>query len=418
VVLGAGGCSFGPRALECTHGKYNESVKHVYEEQLLLNLVRLRYNDGPNRLDVSSIAAQYELTGLAQATPFFTAQAAMMSDVIRSFSAVLPGGQVGGANRPTVTLTPADDHETIKRFLTPVKPETLLFMAEAGWPVATVFRLYVDSLNGVPNAQEAGGPTRDIVPQFAEFQRVTQLLQAIHDQGYARVAREETEIRKGGPLPVTDAAQVNMVEAAKEGYEYRMGPVFEKEKDKDKQYTFVLVKHGHKLVVFVNPEAIGSPEIQELTHLLHLKPGLTQYEMKVEPPAADPPPGPREEVSLHLVPRSTIQALFYLSRGVAVPADHLKCGLAKATVGPDGKVFDWTEVTRGLFTVQSSRQLCRPKHAHVAVKYHGYWFYVDDRDQESKATFMLMQQLVRLDIAEKPLGRALNAPLLTLPAGR
>ena len=49
---------FGPRMLERSHGQYNESLKQVAEEQLLLNIVRLRYNDNPMRLDVSAIAAQ------------------------------------------------------------------------------------------------------------------------------------------------------------------------------------------------------------------------------------------------------------------------------------------------------------------------------------------------------------------------
>jgi hypothetical protein len=36
------GCALGPKALERTHGPYNDSVRRVYEEQLLRNLVRIR----------------------------------------------------------------------------------------------------------------------------------------------------------------------------------------------------------------------------------------------------------------------------------------------------------------------------------------------------------------------------------------
>ena len=39
-----GGCAFGPKVLEKTHGRYNEAVRRVDEEQLLRNIVRLRYN--------------------------------------------------------------------------------------------------------------------------------------------------------------------------------------------------------------------------------------------------------------------------------------------------------------------------------------------------------------------------------------
>jgi hypothetical protein len=65
--LAAGGCTFGPKALERSHAPYNEAVKQVAEQQLLLNIVRLRYNENPMRLDVSAIAAQYELNAAAEA---------------------------------------------------------------------------------------------------------------------------------------------------------------------------------------------------------------------------------------------------------------------------------------------------------------------------------------------------------------
>src|SRR5947207_908590 len=97
------GCAFGPKVLENTHWRYNESVKQVLEEQTLLNIVRLRYDDNPTRLDVSAIAAQYELSASAQAQPFFTAQATGES-LFRSFTAILPFASATTANRPTISL--------------------------------------------------------------------------------------------------------------------------------------------------------------------------------------------------------------------------------------------------------------------------------------------------------------------------
>ena len=67
------GCAFGPRVLEKTHGRYQESVRQVDEEQLLRNIVHLRYSEVPLALNVSSIATQYELAGAAEARPFFIA---------------------------------------------------------------------------------------------------------------------------------------------------------------------------------------------------------------------------------------------------------------------------------------------------------------------------------------------------------
>ena len=80
LALASAGCSFGPRALESTHGQYNEAVKRVAEEELLLNVVRLRYDDNLTLLDVSSIATQYEVGAQAEMRPFFGTQAARIAE--------------------------------------------------------------------------------------------------------------------------------------------------------------------------------------------------------------------------------------------------------------------------------------------------------------------------------------------------
>ena len=85
------GCAFGPKVLEKTHGRYQESFRLVDEEQLLRNLVHLRYSELPMALNVSSIAAQYELNGTAEARPFFIAPNPSNSNIVfRTFTSILP----------------------------------------------------------------------------------------------------------------------------------------------------------------------------------------------------------------------------------------------------------------------------------------------------------------------------------------
>ena len=55
----------------------------------------------------------------------------------------------------------------------------------------------------------------------------------------------------------------------------------------------------------------------------------------------------------------------------------------------------------------------RPRTAHVAVKFRGGWFYIDESDIRSKRTFVTLLVLFEL---QAPDG-ATAAPLLTLPAG-
>jgi hypothetical protein len=229
----------------------------------------------------------------------------------------------------------------------------------------------------------------------------------LQDRGELRFVREEHGVEVGGPLPAGAVTSAAMVEAARNGFEYRQRP----------DQTWVLLKRKSRLVLRVSPYAVASPEMLALCQLLHLKPGLTAYEVKVgsgeESFAVTSPP--EETASIDLYPRSAVQAFYYMAHGVAVPPEHVACGVVKLAVEPDGTVFDWQQVTAGLFTVHSVRQHLRPKNAYVAVKYRDYWYYIDDRDADSKITFALMLTMTRVNL----LGvRKSGAPALTLPIGR
>jgi hypothetical protein len=105
--------------------------------------------------------------------------------------------------------------------------------------------------------------------------------------------------------------------------------------------------------------------------------------------------------------------LYYLSHAVQVPAEHEAAGLVMTTTTIEGgEVFDWTQLTGDLLSVHCSK--CKPKCAAVAVHYRGYWFFVDDRDQSSKATFTLLMQLFELQAGGGAIG---TKPVLTLPVG-
>src|SRR5262245_53498430 len=109
ILLAIAGCSLGPKSVERTRLPYNDAVKTTSEEQLLLNIVRLRYSDNPSSIAVTNIAAQFELTKKLQLVPFFTAAAA--GDVGSYRGIALPGAEMASADRPTLSLTPQDETE-------------------------------------------------------------------------------------------------------------------------------------------------------------------------------------------------------------------------------------------------------------------------------------------------------------------
>jgi hypothetical protein len=399
------GCGFGPMVLEKTHARFNEAVRRVDEEQLLRNLVRIRYNETPLKLGVSSIAAQYELAGSAEARPFFLAPNPS-GTTFKKFADILPDVSVSGSNRPTITLIPAGSN-SIRRFLTPIAPETLVFLATTSWPVSPVFRLWVERLNGVPNAPSASGPQRDFAPNYRRFQRVAQLLQAAQDLELMTISSEEREADVGGPLPAALVNASAAVDAAKNGMEYR---------PQGDGSNWSLIRKDHRLVLELNPLAVSHPVIKELVSILNLEPGRMRYDIVVASNALDPRNYPRSpSKELVITPRSNTQVYYYLTNGIEVPPEHIAAGLVRPATLPDGTPFDGHDLTAGLFTVHAAKGHKPPPNALIAVKEHGYWYYIDDRDQETKVTFALVLQLSRLDFGlQEPTG----GPFLTLPVGR
>ena len=260
------GCAFGPRLLENSHGRYQESVKRVEDEELLRNLVRLRYTESYSNLDVASITAQYELAGGAEARPFFLAPNPADNGVFRNFTSVLPDATISGSNRPTISLIPDHSPETVRRLLSPVTPEGVLFFAESGWPVSTVFRLWLDSANAVPNAPAArgAGPSRSRIPDYARFRRVMDLLRSLEERGEVTFAVEVRKTPQGHPLPTERLTAEAQVEASKNGLEYVAGP---------EPRTCVLARRERKFVLKVHPMALAGPEYLELCDLLWLTAG-------------------------------------------------------------------------------------------------------------------------------------------------
>ena len=397
------GCaSLGPNALQQSRLQYNEVVKATTEEQLLLNIVRLRYTDTPSSLAVSTIAAQFERTQSFQVTPFFTSAG---GDINRSFTAILPQLGVGAADRPTVSLTPLDDQEFTRKLFTPMTLDGILYLAKTTWPISTVFRLYLENLNWVSNAQSASGPTPKEPPEVFDFLRGIKALQSLQDRGTIVFGQEERIETLGGPLPAASVAARDIIEAAKSGYEYRQD---------EKTGSWSLVKKGTAPVLLVGPDAGSSPDMKVFTSAFHLKPGLAKYEITQEALAPFPSTFPPEGVTnVDLETRSLLQALYYVSHGIEIPPEHATRNMLTITREPSGEAYDWARVMRGLFRVRWAQGDERPPRAHVAVQYRGYWFYIDETDQDTKSTFSLLMELSRLELA----GKGGPGPVLTLPVG-
>jgi uncharacterized protein with von Willebrand factor type A (vWA) domain len=109
-----------------------------------------------------------------------------------------------------------------------------------------------------------------------------------------------------------------------------------------------------------------------------------------------------------------LQVLFFVSHGTDIPQEHASSGVAPLTYDANGCVFDWRQVMDGLFQIKHYKSKRPPAFAHVAIRYRDYWFYIDERDADTKSTFALLLELSRLEVKST----SKQSPLLTLPLSR
>jgi hypothetical protein len=401
--LCAAGCSLGPRSIEQTRLQYNEAVKVTTEQQLLLNIVRLRYTDTPSSLALSAIADQQEVSAGLKAIPFFTAAAA--GDIGSYRGNVLPQAELSRSSRPTLSYTPIDDQEFTRRLFTPISLEGMTYLAKTTWPISTVFRLWLENLNWVPNAETGSGPTPKYAPEYVEFLNGIQALQRLQDRKLVTLFTVERDERLTDGVAVGDSTPSAAVEAVKAGFEYR----------RDDKGEWAVVRKKQQPLLRVGTVPPNDPDFETFCHSFGLNPEIRTFELttdKLDPFKVKAPAKGLD--ALDMETRSLLQVLFFAANGVEVPPAHIASGVAPMAFTADGTAFDWDQVLGGLFKVKCAVGKKPPTCAHVAVCYRDHWFYIDEQDRDSKSTFALLVELSRLELTSK----AGVTPLFTLPLGR
>ncbi len=124
VVLGMGGCrATGPRTVKTGRGSYNVAIQQTNSEQLLLNLVRLKYRDTPYFLEVASVSTSFDLKSVASATVLLPES---------SDNTYALGGEFTYSEKPTVTYTPLQGDQFVRQLMSPIDIKTLLLLYQQG----------------------------------------------------------------------------------------------------------------------------------------------------------------------------------------------------------------------------------------------------------------------------------------------
>jgi hypothetical protein len=393
ACLSASGC-LGPAAVRSTRLRYNESMRVTNDQQLLMNLVRLRYADSPIFIDLPSITSQFEL-------------AAGGSDPGPSGSQTNFGiGGLIGRDSPTLSYHPREGREVAKALLNPLSAD-VYSVVTAGARLEQFLWMTLNDINDVQNAVRGTILAPRTPDDNARFLRGVHLLAEIDDQGGAEIGYSTSEDTRNAsdPIPIGMVDGRDLLGAAKDGYVYR---------DKGNGRV-VLYKREKGLELKIRSRFTRSPEMRELAEIFNLTPGLGRYkiESELEPDAESSRPNalPGGD-TIYFNLRSMLQVMTFMSKGVCVPEKHIRDGEAPTTMGPDGRPFDWTRITAGNFFVASQKH--RPRDAEVAVQYRGYWFYIRRDDVDSRSALAILEILFSLQESEA----TSSGPVLTLPASR
>lgn len=367
----AGCSSIGPGTVSRDRFEYSAAIGDSWHRQALLNIVKMRYVETPIFVDVGQIVASYTLeSGIGAGAEIDPSES--------NDDLALLSGHASYSDRPTVTYTPLTGSRFVKSLMTPLPPASVLFVIESGWPADAVMLLSVSSINGLQNQRSTIGGT---TAPDAGFLRAIHLMRRIQLAGGLSLRIEEDEQRR-------QTAYLRILPA-------RAGAGAE---DADG-----------------NAAADTAAAAAELRRLLGLAPDANEVRIRF---------GRASEGGdvIAMTTRSILQLMSTMAAQIEVPAEHLAehrvpTGLAEAsaaagtagTADTADPAADALAVGARMITIHCTVE--RPADAFAAVQYRQHWFWIDDRDLQSKRVFAFMMMLFTLSET----GEREPLPLITIP---
>jgi hypothetical protein len=342
------GCSYiGPNSLNIERRRYNDVVQKTNDEELLLNLVRMRYNDRPSFLSVNSITSSLSLSTSATASKSIASAGAAVSTIVRSLTPSLTI-----RDSPTISYSPLQGDVYVRDFLTPISPKLMALLGSSGWPLGITLKLCVSQMNNILNAPSASRPSPSMAPDFDQFD---ELIQNLNEMGH----------------------DVNL------GYS-------------------VLDKKVQPSLRFSNG-VLKTPAGKNVARLLQLAPGINEFAL-----SANDWLGKKNVINIQT--RSLMGVLFMLSHIVDVPVEHLEKGWVNKTITSGGKDFDWDLLLNGLFKVSVNSERPSDTEVTVEYKGKWFSIAQDDIKTKITLT-MLSQLLAMLSGNDSTKAPVLTIPV-------
>ncbi|KHE90452.1 MAG: hypothetical protein SCABRO_03837 [Candidatus Scalindua brodae] len=323
---------FGPRQIPKDSFSYNEAIARSSNEQMLVNLVRLRYREVPVFLAVGSVLTQYFYGGEATANAAFgkpTADAA--NEIIGA------GGRMVYFERPTITYSPLGGQKFTQQLLTPIPNELVFSLVQSGWPPDQLLMMSLERVNHLENIPFSTIPSVESLEGLRTFNHMVQVIIELS-------RRRSLEMQ--GNNSVTPSIR---------------SLVFKQVQDNETQSL-----------------------IDELKGMLCMNPDHSSFRVTDRVIGRKP-----DEVTIRV--RSLLAMMGFLSRGIEIPAAHIEEKRVEEMVFPVDP-----ELRSLLFPLRIHSSVERPSDAVVAVWHYDHWYYIKHSDHMSKQAFGLLTYLFQM----------------------
>ena len=358
IILLISGCAArGAKRMPADRFDYNAAIAQSTREQMLLNIVRSRYLEVPVFLTVSSVLTQYEYDSSLGLGGIFESGSGT-NDIFFGET------NLRFSERPTITYLPVEGQEFSAHLLSDIPSEIIFAAAQAGWPVDVFMRIAVQRLGTAENMSFGE------IPASGDSGSKTQI-----ESDLKKLKRFERMINLIFILSDSEVIEVQLVE----------------ENGKTERYLMIAEEVAEDL----------RPMLGELRQLIGLS---NRNRFRITDRVTN-----LKDDEISIQTRSVMAMMEFMARGVEVPLEHLQ----------DGWVIDYGlqssegEMAKALipFTMHSNKN--RPENVFAAVRFRGFWYYIDHADITSKRALSLIIVVFRLQ-APTPSGAA---PILTLPTG-
>lgn len=333
VCLGAlllTGCAgIGPMTIVKDRFDYVGALSDSAQRQMLLNLVKVRYGEAPVFMEISSVIGSYSLEKSFRGIGEYAIPGSYRSgdNVVRAEASA------AYTDKPTITYQPLMGDKFARSLMAPIPISAILLLIQSGYPADLIFRLCVNTINGLENAYGGSGNPRAGSKGF-------------HD---LLVAIREAQVLGGA------------------GFRTRR------------------IKNGKdEVVMFLRPSTPkASGPIRKIRELLGLTPNGREF--LVIPGAFSD-----SATDIAIQARSMLQVIIDFASYVQVPDTDIKEG----RVDNLERSNEQERMFPRLIKVHQGP--ARPVDSHVAIPYRNRWFWIDDRDMPSKQILSILTLMFSL----------------------